>query len=75
MGTVAAKTKPQIGIVDPDDREAEKRLMKRVIKGAHQRVLRDRARLRKAGIIDEQGTLIKKPESSGSKSGGFGGWG
>jgi hypothetical protein len=49
--------------------------MKRAFKGAHEDVLKENERLRRLGIIDENGNLLKRSTPSGSKGGDFGGWG
>jgi hypothetical protein len=50
-------------------------MLKRVIKGAHEDVLKDIERHKRLGIIDENGRLLKPTRPSGTKSGDFGGWG
>jgi hypothetical protein len=70
---MATATKPAPKL-DPDLRDWDG-IVKRAVRRAHKGVLAETDRLQKLGIIDERGSLIKKPEPSGSKSGNFGGWG
>ena len=49
--------------------------VKRAFKGAHEDVLKEHERRKRLGIIDEDGKLLKRAQSSGTKSGDFGGWG
>jgi hypothetical protein len=50
-------------------------MLKRVIKGAHEDVLKEIDRLKRLEIIDDNGRLLKPTRPSGTKSGDFGGWG
>lgn len=50
-----------MGPADLDDEGAWDDLIERVVKGAHDDVLIEQARLRALGIIDANGNLLKPP--------------
>jgi hypothetical protein len=49
--------------------------LRRALEAAHQDALKETERLRRLGIIDENGNLLRRTRSSGTRSGDFGGWG
>jgi hypothetical protein len=72
---MAAQTKPAADMKPEPNLDDWDGTLRRAIKGSHEDVLAERERLRKQGVIDEPGNLLKKPSAPKGKSGDFGGWG
>jgi hypothetical protein len=67
------KPEPRRGFDNPANRD---RIIHEALKGAGETYRAEAERLRKLGIIDEHGNLLKKPsERKPGDSSDFGGWG
>jgi hypothetical protein len=72
---MATATKPARGRKTGPLTSDWKGAVERAFEEAHGDVLKENERLKRLGIIDENGNLLQQPRPTGTRSGDFGGWG